>query len=179
MSVKITDLETSTSPSSNTFFLAVDVDSNPNLSVVVPLSSINKPNGSNNQLQYSKNGVFTSNSNLKWDETNSALNSSGYGLLSNGIITNSSNNLTLLDSHNGKVLYLTSGTNITLNTAPMLGIGFSCLVIQANTGTIRIVQGANTTVQSYSNYANTSGIYATASIFSPAANTFLLMGNLT
>ena len=177
MSIKTTELTNFTTPTQNTIFLGVDVDATPDVSVKIPYSSL--VGGSNTQIQYNLNGRTSGNSNLTWDNTNKRLNSSGYALLNSGIITSSSNTITLSESYNGKFLYLTSNSNITVNTAPMLSVGFSCTVIQANSGIINIRAVSNTTILSYLNFANTSGQYASASIFSPTANTFFLTGNLT
>ena len=85
---------------------------------------------------------------------------------------------TLSASDNGKVLYFTSGSAITLTTASGLGAGFSCLVIQGGAGQVTVTQGSSTTLVSNASLVKTSTQYSVVSVICPVADTFLLAGAL-
>ena len=102
----------------------------------------------------------------------------GYQLASSGIITESGTTRTLSATDNGKVIYCTSASAVTITTAVSLGAGFSCTIIQGGAGQITVAQGASTTLVSYGSLVKTAGQYALASIICPVANTFYLAGNL-
>lgn len=102
----------------------------------------------------------------------------GYTLESGGIITESGTSRTLSAIDNGKVIYCTSGSAVTITTAVGLGAGFSCLVIQGGDGQVSFSQGSSTTLASYASLVKIDGKYAVATIVCPVANTFILMGNL-
>ena len=102
----------------------------------------------------------------------------GYELESAGVITEAGTTRTLSATDNGKVIYCTSGSAITITTATGLGAGFSCLVIQGGAGQIEFSQGSSTTLVSYASLVKTAGQYAAASVVCPVADTFLLAGNL-
>jgi len=102
----------------------------------------------------------------------------GYTVNSNAIVTEAGTTKTLSVSDNGKVIYCTASTAVTITTAAGLGVGFSCSIIQGGTGQVSIVQGASTTLLAYSNLTKTVGQYAVIIVFNPVANTFILSGNL-
>ena len=56
--------------------------------------------------------------------------STGYQLESGGIITESGTTRTLSATDNGKVIYCTSGSAVTINCAAGLGAGFNVTIIQ-------------------------------------------------
>ena len=103
----------------------------------------------------------------------------GFQLESGGIITESGTTRTLSATDNGKVIYCTSGSAVTITTATGLGAGFSCMVIQGGAGQITVAQGTSTTLASYGSFLKTAGQYALVSVVSPVADTFILGGNLT
>lgn len=107
------------------------------------------------------------------------ISSQAYQLLAGGIITESGTTRTLSAADNGKVIYCTSGSAVTITTATGLGAGFSCMVIQGGAGQITFAQGSSTTLASYGSFLKTAGQYAVVSVVSPVANTFILGGNLT
>jgi hypothetical protein len=109
--------------------------------------------------------------------TATALASGSYQLTSAGIITEAGTTRTLSATDNGKVIYCTSNSAITITCAAGLGAGFSCTIIQAGTGKITVAAGGQTLV-SYSSLVSTAGQYAAISVICPVANTFLLSGNL-
>lgn len=108
-----------------------------------------------------------------------AISANAYKLLSGGVITEATTSRVLSASDNGKVIYCTSGSAVTITTATGLGAGFSCMVIQGGAGQITFAQGLSTTLASYGSFLKTSGQYAVTSVVSPVANTFILGGNLT
>jgi hypothetical protein len=93
-------------------------------------------------------------------------------------VTEAGTTKTLSATDNGKVIYFTSGSAITVDTAAGLGAGFSCLVIQGGAGQITFNQAGGTTLVSYASLVKTAGQYAAASVICPAVDTFLLTGNL-
>lgn len=94
------------------------------------------------------------------------------------VITDATTSRTLSAEDNGKVLYFTSGSAITLNTASGLGKAFSVTVIQGGAGQITVVAGSGTTLQSYLSQVKTAGANAMISLFAPVADTFYIGGNL-
>jgi hypothetical protein len=116
-------------------------------------------------------------SKFKVDKTGVA-NSAGYTFSTNGIITDATTSRTLSAIDNGKVIYFTSSSAITVTTASGLGAGFSCSIIQGSTGQITIAQGSSTTLSSFASLVKTGGINATASFFCPVADKFILSGVL-
>lgn len=105
--------------------------------------------------------------------------STGFQLESGGVITESGTSRTLSATDNGKVIYCTSGSAVTIATVAGLGAGFSCMVIQGGAGQITFAQGSSTTLASYGSFLKTAGQYAVGSVVSPVADTFILGGNLT
>ena len=104
--------------------------------------------------------------------------SSGFALEAAGIITEAGTSRTLSAGDNGKVIYCTSGSAVTVTTAAGLGAGFSCTIIQGGAGKVTVSQGASTTLASYSSLYSTMGQYAVISLLCPVADTFIAAGNL-
>jgi hypothetical protein len=100
-----------------------------------------------------------------------------FRLSSSGIITEAGVTRTLAAGDNGKVIYCTSGSAVTINCDAGLGAGFSCTIIQGGTGKVTVDANGQTLV-SYSSLVSAAGQYAAISVICPAANTFLLTGNL-
>jgi hypothetical protein len=103
--------------------------------------------------------------------------STGYTLESGGIITESGTTRTLAAGDNGKVIYCTSGSAVTINCASGLGAGFSCTIIQGGAGKVTVAPNSQTLV-SYSSLFSTMGQNAVISLICPVANTFVAAGNL-
>lgn len=94
-----------------------------------------------------------------------------------GIITESGTTRTLSVADNGRVIYCTSGSAVTITCAAGLGAGFSCTIIQGGAGKVTVAAGGQTLV-SYSSLFSTMGQYAVISLICPVANTFVAAGNL-
>ena len=105
------------------------------------------------------------------------VNAPGYQLESGGIITESGTTRTLSATDNGKVIYCTSGSAVTINCASGLGAGFSVTIIQGGAGKVTVAANGQTLV-SYSSLFSTMGQYAVISLICPVANTFVAAGNL-
>lgn len=103
--------------------------------------------------------------------------SDSYQLSSNAIITETGTTRTLSAGDNGKVIYCTSGSAVTITCAAGLGAGFSVTIIQGGAGKVTVAAGGQTLV-SYSSLFSTTGQYAVISAICPVANTFVLAGNL-
>lgn len=106
-----------------------------------------------------------------------SITSGAFILSSAGIITEATTARTLSASDNGKVIYCTAATAVTITCAVSLGAGFSCTIIQGGAGKVTVAAGGQTLV-SYSSLFSTMGQYAVISAICPVANTFLLAGNL-
>ena len=96
-----------------------------------------------------------------------------------GVVTITGTTRTLTAADNGYVLYCTSADAVTLTTASGLGAAFSCMVVQAGLGKITVVAGAGTTLASYGSMVKSAGQYATLTLFTPVADTFILAGQTT
>lgn len=98
-------------------------------------------------------------------------------MLTGVIVTESSTSRTLSATDNGKIIYCTSSSAVTINCASGLGAGFNCTIIQGGTGKVTIAPNSQTLV-SYSSLFSTMGQYAVVSLIAPVANTFVAAGNL-
>jgi hypothetical protein len=98
-------------------------------------------------------------------------------MLTGVIVTESGTTRTLSAADNGKIIYCTSGSAVTINCAAGLGVGFNCTIIQGGAGKVTIAAGGQTLV-SYSSLFSTMGQYAVISLITPVANTFVAAGNL-
>jgi hypothetical protein len=107
------------------------------------------------------------------------LQADSFQLKSPGIITEAGTSRTLLATDNGKIIYCTSGSATTIETAASLGVGFSCVVIQGGAGQLEITQGAGTTRVAFGAAYKSAGQYAAISVISPVADTFVVSGNIT
>ena len=93
-----------------------------------------------------------------------------------GVTTITGNTHTLEAANDGHMLYCTSSSAVTINTAPGLGAAFSALIIQGGTGQVTVAQGSGTTLASFGNLLKTAGRYAAISVFTPVADTFIVTG---
>lgn len=98
-------------------------------------------------------------------------------MLTGVIVTESGTTRTLSATDNGKIIYCTSSSAVTINCASGLGAGFNVTVIQGDTGKVTIAPNGQTLV-SYSSLFSTMGQYAVISLVAPVANTFVAAGNL-
>lgn len=101
----------------------------------------------------------------------------GYIITADAILTESGTTRTLSAVDNGKIIYCTSGSAVTITCAAGLGVGFSCTIIQSGAGKVTVAAGGQT-LQSYSGLFSTMGQYAVISLICPVANTFIAAGNL-
>jgi hypothetical protein len=86
-------------------------------------------------------------------------------------------NFSLSSSDQGAVLVTTATSAINVTVPSGLPAGFSCIVIQGNTGQLTFV-ASGTTVNSYNTLTKTAGRYASATLVQTASNSFILAGNL-
>jgi len=93
-------------------------------------------------------------------------------------ITDATTARTLSAGDNGKFLYFTNSSLVTVTIASGLGASFSCVIIQAGTGQVSLLAGAGTTLSSYGSLVKTAGQYAVANVFAPVADTFIAAGQL-
>jgi hypothetical protein len=98
-------------------------------------------------------------------------------MLTGVIVTDATTSRTLSATDNGKIIYCTSGSAVTITCAASLGVGFNVTIIQGGAGKVTVAAGGQTLV-SYSSLFSTMGQYAVISLIAPVANTFIAAGNL-
>lgn len=98
----------------------------------------------------------------------------GYTVNSSAVITESGTTRTLSASDNGKIIYCTSSSAVTITTASGLGTGFSCSIIQGGTGQITVSQGSSTTLVNNNNFFKTLAQYSVVLLLTPTDDTFIL-----
>jgi hypothetical protein len=98
-------------------------------------------------------------------------------MLTGVIVTDATTSRTLSATDNGKIIYCTSGSAVTITCAASLGAGFNVTIIQGGAGKVTVAAGGQTLV-SYSSLFSTMGQYAVISLIAPVANTFVAAGNL-
>jgi hypothetical protein len=98
-------------------------------------------------------------------------------MLTGVIVTEATTARTLGATDNGKIIYCTSGSAVTITCAAALGAGFNVTIIQGGAGKVTVAAGGQTLV-SYSSLFSTMGQYAVISLICPVANTFVAAGNL-
>jgi hypothetical protein len=98
-------------------------------------------------------------------------------MLTGVIVTDATTSRTLSATDNGKIIYCTSASAVTITCAASLGAGFNVTIIQGGAGKVTVADGGQTLV-SYSSLFSTMGQYAVISLISPVADTFIAAGNL-
>jgi hypothetical protein len=98
-------------------------------------------------------------------------------MLTGVIVTDATTSRTLSATDNGKIIYCTSASAVTITCAASLGAGFNITIIQGGAGKVTVAAGGQTLV-SYSSLFSTMGQYAVISLIAPVANTFVAAGNL-
>jgi hypothetical protein len=83
----------------------------------------------------------------------------------------------LSDADNGTVIITAATGAINVTVPSSLSAGFSCLIVQGDTGQLTFVV-SGTTINSYNSLTKTAGRYAAASLVRVATNTFILSGQL-
>ena len=98
-------------------------------------------------------------------------------VLTGQLVTEAGTSRTLAAGDNGKIIYCTSGSAVTITCATGLGVGFNATVIQGGAGKVTLAAGA-ATLNSYSGLFSTMGQFAVVSVISPVADEFIAAGNL-
>jgi len=98
-------------------------------------------------------------------------------VLTGQLITEAGASRTLAAGDNGKIIYCTLGTAVTITCATGLPVGFNATIIQGGAGKVTLAAGA-ATLNSYSGLFSTMGQYAVISVISPVADEFIAAGNL-
>lgn len=94
-----------------------------------------------------------------------------------GVIIDGTTARTLAAGDNGRPIYFTSATDVTLTMAAGLGAGFAVTVIQGGAGEVIFAAGGQTMLIA-GGLTKTSGPGAMAVIIAPVANTFVISGTL-
>ena len=105
------------------------------------------------------------------------ISADAFSLTAQGIIAEGGTSRTLSAADDGKVIYCTSSSAVTITCATGLGAGFSCTIIQGGTGKVTVAAGLAALV-SYASLISTMGQYAVVSLISPVADEFIAAGNL-
>jgi hypothetical protein len=145
------------------------------------IASLATGNAADTEVLFNDGGVVEGNANLTFNKTSNTLSvtaasTTSYQLASSGIITEAGTTRTLSATDNGKIIYCTSNSAVTITTATGLGAGFSCVVVQGGTAQVTVNQGSSTTRVSYGSLFKTAGQYAVMSIVCPVADTFVIAG---
>jgi len=98
-------------------------------------------------------------------------------VLTGQIITEAGTSRTLAAGDNGKIIYCTSGSAVTITCDTGLGVGFNATIIQGGDGKVTLAAGT-ATLNSYSGLFSTMGKFAVISVVSPVADEFIAAGNL-
>jgi hypothetical protein len=98
-------------------------------------------------------------------------------VLTGQIVTEAGTSRTLAAGDNGKIIYCTSGSAVTITCATGLAVGFNATIIQGGAGKVTLAAGA-ATLNSYSGLLSTMGQYAVISVISAVADEFIAAGNL-
>jgi hypothetical protein len=98
-------------------------------------------------------------------------------MLTGVIVTEAGTSRTLAAGDNGKIIYCTSGSAVTITCATGLPVGFNCTIIQGGAGKVTLAAGA-ATLNSFGALFSTNGQYAAISVISPATDEFVAAGNL-
>jgi hypothetical protein len=98
-------------------------------------------------------------------------------VLTGQIIAETGTSRTLAAGDNGKIIYCTSGSAVTITCATGLGVGFNATIIQGGAGKVTLAAGT-ATLNSYSGLLSTMGQYAVISVVSAVADEFIAAGNL-
>jgi hypothetical protein len=104
--------------------------------------------------------------------------SGAYQWTSSAVVTETTTARTLSASDNGKIIYCTNTSPITVTTASGLGAGFSATIFQGSTGNVTIAAGLGTTLGSYSGLYVSQGQNARISLFAPVADQFVASGDI-
>src|SRR5262245_32588695 len=103
---------------------------------------------------------------------------SAFILSAAGVTAQTGTTYTLNAGDNGRVVTLNNASPITLTCPSGLGVSFSCLLIQLGAGQVNVVAGGGASVNGFGSLTHLTGQYAWAPLFAPAANAFVLAGNL-
>ena len=93
------------------------------------------------------------------------------------IVRETGTSRTLSAADNGKVILCGNTSAITVTCPAGLPVGFSCTIIQTNTGKVTLAE-SGTAVESYSGLMSTMGQYAVISLISTDPDWFIAAGNL-
>ena len=99
-------------------------------------------------------------------------------VLTGQIVTEAGTSRTLAAGDNGKIIYCTSGSAVTISCPDGLPLGFNATIIQAGAGKVTLAASGTATLNSYSGLLSTMGQYAVVSVISAIADEFIAAGNL-
>lgn len=91
-------------------------------------------------------------------------------------VTESTTARTLSDSDNGKVILCTNVGQVTVTVPSGLTAGFSCTVVQSNTGTVTIA-GSGATINGFGSKTATGGQYAALNVIPVGTNSYVVAGD--
>ena len=80
-------------------------------------------------------------------------------------------------NHNGRVIYMTNPTAVTITIPAGLSAGFNCTIIQGGAGSVTVLAATNVTLNGYAGLKTLAGQYAAASILATSSNNYIIYGN--
>jgi hypothetical protein len=84
---------------------------------------------------------------------------------------------TLVPADNGKIITINSVTDVAVTVTGSLFAGFSCMILQLGAGKVTLT-ASGATISNRSSFTKTAGIYAIATLISPATNQFISSGDM-
>lgn len=102
--------------------------------------------------------------------------SDSYQLGNSAIVLETGTARTLSATDDGKIIACSNAANVTVTTAAGLRVGFTCTLLQLGAGKVSLANAASTTRASYGSLFGTAGQYASITVMSPSANSFIVLG---
>jgi hypothetical protein len=84
---------------------------------------------------------------------------------------------TLVPADNGKIITINSASDVAVTVTGSLFAGFSCMILQLGAGKVTLT-ASGATISNRSSFTKTAGIYAIATLISPATNQFISAGDM-
>lgn len=85
---------------------------------------------------------------------------------------------TLSDTDNGKVIFMTNASAISVTIPSTLSDGFNCTLVQGGAGKITVTAGTGVNLYNYNSYTTTAGQYAVMNIVPVASDSYAIEGDI-
>ena len=94
-------------------------------------------------------------------------------------LTSSASNYTFVPADSGKVVVLSSSTDITASVPTGLPIGFTTTIVQNGSGSIFVSASSGVVIRNRQNHTKTAGLYAVATLIGTGSNSYIFAGDTT